>query len=143
LLSGRDPSSFHRQDQQILRLPTAAARPHLDGSSSTARSNLDVPFKKKSYVKINNAYTAKDSWSKDTEKYKEIKQRPVKKILRGLQYPIQQSKFASEPAILATKKKSSSDRKSAATCSLFLDEPEAPTQAINTSTSDRSSSQNR
>jgi hypothetical protein len=24
LLSGRDPSSFHRQDQQILQLPTAA-----------------------------------------------------------------------------------------------------------------------
>jgi hypothetical protein len=25
LLSGRDPLSFHRRDQQILRLPTAAA----------------------------------------------------------------------------------------------------------------------
>jgi hypothetical protein len=27
-------------------------------------------------IKINNAYTAEDSWSKDTKQYEEIKQRP-------------------------------------------------------------------
>jgi hypothetical protein len=46
LLSGRDPSTF----------------------SSAISANFFY------IIKINNAYTAEDSWSKDTEQYEEIKQ---------------------------------------------------------------------
>jgi hypothetical protein len=63
----QDQQIFHRQDQQFLRLPTAAVRSHLDGSSSTARSDqICVYPSRKSFIKISNADTADDTWSKDT-----------------------------------------------------------------------------
>jgi hypothetical protein len=79
-----------------LRLSTAAARPHLDGSSPTERSNLRVSFKK-SDVKIDSVYSQR--YMKQRAKIVERNQAmTMKKILCDFQESIQLSRFTSELA---------------------------------------------
>jgi hypothetical protein len=54
-----------RQDQQILRLPTAARISHLGESSSSTARSICRYLSKKSFKKIDSADTAGDTWSKD------------------------------------------------------------------------------
>jgi hypothetical protein len=88
---------LRHQNQQILRLSTAAARLHLVGSSSTARSNLHVPFKKKLRQDQQRVHSRR-FMEQRAETVERNQATTMKEILRDLQDPVQLSRFTSELA---------------------------------------------